>query len=241
MPELIKIVLPDAGPLITLAHANALDLLLVFNPDQVQLVVTDMVDFESTRQRSTHMDAQRIADFLSKHAGRIVIEKTPIGQMAIASANLYDRYNESQQVRDSYASNGMDPPTPPAPDIGELSIISYVMSLIGQPPGPACLVIAEDGFFLRSTTGVLPGNTHIISTATLLSEIEKINPKISAKSIFEAARKYTGRDPNRLKLDLSASKIIGGSEWTSSLNSKSLTAKLVKEINNDKKRSKQPR
>lgn len=76
MSTTIKTVLPDTGPLITLAHADALDALLVFDPDRVQLVLTDMVEFEATRRRSTHEDAQRIADFIIKHAGRIAIEPT---------------------------------------------------------------------------------------------------------------------------------------------------------------------
>ena len=48
MAEKIRIVLPDTGPLITLAHANALEVLLAFDAQQVQLVVTDMVEFEAT-------------------------------------------------------------------------------------------------------------------------------------------------------------------------------------------------
>ena len=167
MAEKIRIVLPDTGPLITLAHANALEVLLAFDAQQVQLVVTDMVEFEATRHRSTREDAQRISDFLEKHAGRIVIEKTVFGQMAISAARIYERYTESQQLRDFYATSNMPAPSPLAPNSGELSINSYVSELIGQPPGPPCLVIAEDDFFLRSTPGALPGNAHIISTCLL--------------------------------------------------------------------------
>ena len=35
MAEKIKIVLPDTGPLITLAHANAIEVLLAFDAEQV--------------------------------------------------------------------------------------------------------------------------------------------------------------------------------------------------------------
>ena len=49
MSNRIKIVLPDTGPLITLAQADALDALLIFGADHFQLVVTDMVDFEASR------------------------------------------------------------------------------------------------------------------------------------------------------------------------------------------------
>ena len=188
MAEKIKIVLPDTGPLITLAHANALEVLLAFDAEQVRLVITDMVEFEATRHRRTHEDAQRIANFVEKHAGRIVIEKTAFGQMAISAARLYERYAESQQLREFYSASNMLAPAPLAPNSGELSINGYVTELIGQPPGPPCLIIAEDDFFLRSTPGALPGNAHIISTATLLAKLEELNPKLKARDILDAAK-----------------------------------------------------
>jgi len=228
MSEKVKLVLPDTGPLITLAQAEALDALLVFDADHFQLVVTDMVVFEATRQRSTHADAQRIADFIERHVGRIVIEETSFGRMAISAAKTYERYNQSQQVRDFYAANQMPVPSPAAPNSGEMSINSYVTELIGQPPGPPCLVIAEDDFFLRSTAGALPGNAHIISTARLLAKIEELNPRFSARKVLDAAANFNGRNPNRAVVDTPAAKIKGGTNWSESLNVNNLTNKLTK-------------
>ena len=228
MAEKIRIVLPDTGPLITLAHANALELLLAFDAEQVQLVITDMVEFEATRHRSTHEDAQRIADFVEKHAGRIVIEKTAFGQMALSAARLYERYAESQQLREFYSASNMLAPAPLAPNSGELSINGYVSELIGQPPGPPCLIIAEDDFFLRSTPGALPGNAHIISTATFLAKLEELNPKLKARDILDAAKHYKGRNPNRAEVDSPAAKVKGGSTWGATMNAANLTTKLTK-------------
>ena len=45
----IEIVIADAGPLISLARADALETLLVFK-DNVSLVITDFVEFEVTRK-----------------------------------------------------------------------------------------------------------------------------------------------------------------------------------------------
>lgn len=224
----VRIVLPDTGPLITLAHAGALEVLLAFDAEQVQLVITDMVEFEATRHRSTHEDAQRIADFVEKHAGRITIEKTAFGQMAISAARLYERYTESQQLRDYYASSNMPPPSPLAPNSGEFSINSYVSELIGQPPGPPCLVIAEDDFFLRSTPGALPGNAHIISTATLLAKLESLDPRLKARDILDAAQRYKGRDPNRAEVDKPAAKIKGGSSWEDAVQAVKVTVPFAK-------------
>lgn len=49
MSEKVKLVLPDTGPLITLAQAEALDALLVFDADHFQLVVTDMLTWWCSR------------------------------------------------------------------------------------------------------------------------------------------------------------------------------------------------
>lgn len=228
MTEKISIVLPDTGPLITLAHADALEALLAFDPDRVQLVVTDMVEFEATRHRSTHQDAQRIAAFLETNAGRIVIQPTSFGQMAISAAKTQERYAQSQQVRDFYAANRIPAPAPVAIDSGELSINSYVAELIAQPPGPPCLIIAEDDFFLRSAPGALPGNAHIISTATLLRKIQELNPRLKAAEILEAAKTYRGRDPNRAEIDSPATKIKGGTSWVETLDASNLARKLTK-------------
>jgi len=195
--EKVKIVLPDTGPLITLAQADALETLLVFDPEHVQLVVTDMVEFEATRQRSTRVDAQRIADFIERHVGRVVIEETSFGRMAISAAKTYERYTQSQQVRDFYAANQMPVPSPVSRNGGEMSINSYVTELMGQPPGPPCLIIAEDDFFLRSTPGALPGNAHIISTARLLAKIEELDPRFSARRVLDFAADSAGRNPKQ--------------------------------------------
>jgi hypothetical protein len=227
MSKQIKLVLPDTGPLITLAHADALDALLVFDPDHVQLVITDMVQFEATRQRTTHADAQRIVDFIQKYAGRVAIEQTSFGQMAISAAQTYEHYRDSEQVRNFYAERKMTAPAPLAHDSGELSINSYVTKLIGQPPGQPCLVIAEDDFFLRSTPGALPGNAHIISTARLLAKIEELDPRFSARKVLDAAAAFNGRNPNRAVVDEPAAKIKGGTAWGESLNASNLTKKLI--------------
>lgn len=47
-PIQIKVVIPDAGPLISLSIVDALDVLLVFR-ETVRIVITDFVEFEVTR------------------------------------------------------------------------------------------------------------------------------------------------------------------------------------------------
>lgn len=71
----IKVVIPDAGPLISLALVDALDVLLVFK-ENVRVVITDFVEFEVTRYRDKRADAQRICDFIARNAGVIEIQET---------------------------------------------------------------------------------------------------------------------------------------------------------------------
>ena len=75
---MIKIVISDSGPLISLANANALDLLLNFEPG-VEVVVTDIVYIETTSGRDVHKDAEKIYQFLSQNSGHITIQSTGYG------------------------------------------------------------------------------------------------------------------------------------------------------------------
>lgn len=211
----ITIVIPDTGPLITLAKADALDLLLSFG-DDVRLVLTDVVEFESTRFRTDHKDAQQICDFITANSARIDIESTSYGEQAIAAAKARQRYDENPAVQAFLLANQMPPPAKMAVDSGEMSIISFISGLIAAPPGPPCLVIAEDDFFLRSNSGALPGNAHIISTMAFLKALEALNPKFNAKAVLAAAAS-ADRKANDADVDKVAEKVKGGTVWKDAL------------------------
>lgn len=230
----ITIVIPDTGPLITLAKANALSLLLAFG-DDVSLVLTDVVAFEATRFRSDHEDAQQICDFIDANAQRISIRDTSYGELAISAAKARQRYDESPGVQALYAANQLPPPAKIASDSGELSIISFITSLIGDPPGPPCLIIAEDDFFLRSNSGALPGNAHIISTVAFLMALQVLDPKCNADAVLAAAT-TADRQPNSANVDKPAEKIKGSSSWKDTLEGDKLKVALStrrKNIKND--------
>ena len=82
-PQLIRVVLPDTGPLISLAFGESLDLLLSV-ASEVRLVLTDVVEFEATHRADDLPDAQAIRAFLRDHAGRIEVMPTTIGSIALA-------------------------------------------------------------------------------------------------------------------------------------------------------------
>lgn len=216
----IRIVIPDAGPLITLAKLNALELLLVFD-DSVRIVITDYVEFEVTRNRHLYPDAAVIANFIQRNAGVIEIEATDLGRLYKSNAMLRDRLESDPCLA---ASLGVDIVVPNDP--GEMTIVQYVRSLVDKPPGEPVLIIAEDDYFLRDPSAV-PGNAHLVSTRTFLSEIEKI-AKVPGKkalwSVLERMREGAGK---ALEIDIPAKKI--NTAWLMTLSDKKIN-KIIPKI-----------
>ena len=63
MAKRIRIVIPDAGVLISLAAGGLLDLMMTFRPG-VQVVITDVVEYEVTRRTDT-ANAMTIRSFVA--------------------------------------------------------------------------------------------------------------------------------------------------------------------------------
>ena len=201
MRELIRIVLPDTGPLISLALGNALDLLLLASND-VRLVLTDVVEFEATHRSDRYADAVIIQRFLQDHAQRLEILPTTIGTLALA--DLKRRALAGEQVGLSR-------------DIGELSITNFVISLRTVNPGDPMLVIIEDDWFAANAYSV-PGNIHLLSTSAWLDGLEALGQIPSAAAVrakIQAARPNFRAD---FLLGQEADKIQEGTEWRSRSN-----------------------
>lgn len=194
----IRIVLPDAGPLISLALGNALDLLLLASED-VRLVVTDVVEFEATHRSDRYADAVVIRRFLQEHAHRLEVLPTTIGTLALEDLRRRAVAGESASL---------------AKDLGELSITNFVISLRTVNPGDAMLVIIEDDWFSANSFSV-PGNVHLLSTSAWLDGLEALGRIPSAAAVrtrIQAARPNFRAD---FLLDLQAEKIQEGTEWRS--------------------------
>lgn len=195
----IRVVLPDTGPLISLALGDALDLLLSVASD-VRLVLTDVVEFEATHRADDLPDAQAIRAFLRDHAGRIEVMPTTIGSMALA--DLHRK-----------AAAGLPAALPK--DLGELSITNFVMSLRTSNPGDPMLVIIEDDWFAENAYAV-PGNIHLLSTSAWLDGLEALGRIRSASDVrtrIQARRPHFRTD---FLVDRPAEKIADGTEWRSS-------------------------
>ena len=154
---MIKIVISDSGPLISLANANALDLLLNFEPD-VEIIVTDIVYYETTSGRKDHKDAEKIAQFLSRYSGHITIQSTGYGQL------LLDKIKSDPNYR-------------LPPDAGEMSIMSLDINA-----GDPTIVLFEDKWFLDSRR--LKPSSNIISTCAFV-KVALVRNLISQKRYSE--------------------------------------------------------
>ena len=224
----IEIVIADAGPLISLARADALETLLVFK-DNVRLVITDFVEFEVTRHRDKHADARQICEFISRYAGIVEIQETSIGKTMKQMVQMRELFEENEAFRQMMLGNNSVPPAIPK-DIGELSIVSYANEMITNPPGVPVLILAEDDFFLHSGSA-LPGNVHILSTRAFLETLYKLGHIPAAQALWETIQ---GQRPgvNTTHVDRQAGKI--NTEWQSDTDSEK-TRRFEKTQNSRKK------
>ena len=169
--DTITLLLPDAGPLITLAYANALDLL--FKPGwSVQIV--DMVLLEVTRNETP--TSQAIATWVKKNKLHIVSTKTC----------QYFRRTETTNAAPMRKSN-----------LGELAIQEAMNDFALQSTLPIGIFLFEDHKIAR-TSFLLPTNCRKVSTCAFLLYLEQ---KGWLKSAAEVERKAIlhGRNFSQLR------------------------------------------
>lgn len=179
----IELVIPDAGPLISLAHANALDLLMIFK-DEVKVIVTDYVQFEVTRAAAIHKDAQRLQQFFINNSEKIEVAKTDIGDLYIDRYQRYQKYKNDASYRDALDRLGEAPPKVPG-DLGESSILAFVGSMQAGGPAKPTMILAEDSVLLNRGIG-FPNNAAIMSTLSFLKLLEREHMLTSAAEIWSA-------------------------------------------------------
>jgi hypothetical protein len=93
--KVCELIIPDAGPLITLAYASRLDLLLAI---QAKVVVIDMVKIDLTRHLTP--TSQLIIDFIADNAIEVV--ETKIGKEATRQgADFKKRHAGERAIQDS--------------------------------------------------------------------------------------------------------------------------------------------
>lgn len=144
----VRLIIPDAGVLISLAHGDFLWLLGKV-AQNVQLCITDVVKHEVT---SNHVlpDAQKISKFLDDNQDILSIEKTGFGDLI-----------EAHQK---------NPSIPIPKDMGELSIYGLINNIRSETPGVPTMVLFEDNWFVKNQTR--PSLVHLLSLSTFLKYAE---------------------------------------------------------------------
>jgi hypothetical protein len=165
------LLLPDAGPLITLAYADSLDLL--FKPDWAVQIV-DMVLLEVTRNKTPTSDA--IAKWIKKNQLHIVPTKT------------------QQHYRRIRASN---PAILNKSNLGELAIQEAMNDFALLDPAPNGIFLFEDHKIARSSF-LLPDNCRKVSTRSFLIFIEQ-NGWLESAADIERKAILNGRNFSQLR------------------------------------------
>ena len=171
----MPILVPDAGPLITLAYAGRLDLLQ--QPGwPVHLV--DMVLHELTRHSTP--TSELIVTFVKEQA------------LTVATTEVWRRYQ--QRLTDTAAGRGVPPRKA---GLGELAIQEYMTRLGLEEPAVSAVFLFEDHKIARASF-YLPDNVHRISTRAYLSFLEERGWIISAEEIERRAIQ-NGRHFSRIR------------------------------------------
>lgn len=179
----VRLVIPDSGVLISLAHGHLLDALFSFS-DDVRLTVTDVVQYEAT-MRTDLIDASRIKEFLKRNADRIKVDVTGFHK-------LIEQATE-------------DPAIELPKNIGEISIYGYINDIRQDEPGIPVLVLFEDEWFLKNQY-TRPRNTHLLSLAAFLKFFEKAIPGFSFDDAMDRIRNTRPR-VNAIEKDIQASSV----------------------------------
>lgn len=203
MKKRIRIFIPDAGPLISLAMGDALDLLLLMSED-VRVILTDVVNYEATHRSDDLDDAKILKDFLHVNADRIEIESTFFGTLALEDLKKKKDRGE--------------PATLPR-DAGEISINSLILSLRTFNPGDPTLVLMEDSWF-EAMIYALPGNVHLLSTSAWLDGLQDLGVIESAAAVRMQIQAKKPSIKLLASIDRQAEKIPEGTEWRSSVRAK---------------------
>ncbi len=175
-PITAKLLIVDAGPLITLAAAASLDYLLYANG---AVIIPDAVFFEATRDAS-RLGAGIIVEWANANLDRVHI--APTNAFAV-----FTRDYESGEIERRL-------------DLGEQAAIEYARHHVHLEPNERALLLSED----RKVTGLRLAREEasraiIITMRDFLLTLERIGRINSADAVYDAVVE-AGRTPSRRQL-----------------------------------------
>ncbi|MBK7005734.1 MAG: hypothetical protein IPH37_11815 [Burkholderiales bacterium] len=158
------VVIPDSGPLYSLAAGDLLGIL-----ERFPLRITDVVKQETIDKgclAGCSPEAQRLLQFYNRHARHIRVVPTQVGAQLESSRQGNPNFNQPR-------------------DLGELSIQSHLIQIhaLNEPILP--MVLFEDSWFFENRAG-LPKSCILISTEMFLRNAEKLQIIHSAQKARQA-------------------------------------------------------
>lgn len=154
------VLLPDAGPLITLAYADALDLL--FKPGW-SLTLVDMVLHEVTRNQTP--TSEKLARWAETH------------QLPILPTRIHERYQQDLSAGTAAVRKS---------NLGELAIQETMHQFALETPARTGVFLFEDHKIARASF-VVPDNCRKVSTRAFLLFLEERGWLASATEIERRA------------------------------------------------------
>lgn len=170
-----RLLIPDAGPLFSLAAGNLLHLLARF-----RVGITDIVHDETVkrgRSANASNEARNLLAYYKAHSANITTVPTQVG--AIVAAR-----------------KATDPRFQPPANLGELSIQSFLIELQMTTPGASPVILFEDSWFLRNAQS-LQKPYLLLSTQAFLEyaqEKQWIASAGQARNAIMQARPYAYKD-----------------------------------------------
>lgn len=183
----VVLVIPDAGPLISLGKAKHLEILLKL---ELPIYIVDQVYFEVTREPSFE-DAQIVKQFVKSYPKQVKIVETQVGRLARMEREI----NPSARQR----------------QLGDAAITDFLTNELDQLVDTSPVLLLFEDSDLNRINRILRANVHLLSTKALLIGMEKMGLIASEAAIWEAII-ASGRIPSNKVVDQSAPG-VHGSNW----------------------------
>lgn len=189
MTRRVALLIPDAGPLISLGRIDRLSLLLLLD---LPIYLVDQVVYEVTRDLK-FVDAQRIRVFIDQNASTVRVFRTVVGDAAAQRRAGGETGRQKGQ--------------------GEAAVAEFLArsdEVLASPDDPV-LLLYEDSDILKQRF-VVPDNVHLLSTRALLRGLERRGLIPSADEVWDAIHS-TGRAAAPIETDVPAQTPNGSSRW----------------------------
>jgi hypothetical protein len=188
---MIRLVIPDSGPLISLAKIDRLDLLERF---KCQIIITDVVAMEVTDGPDDAKDVGLLRGWLANRGNQISIEETTYGHLVKSNRELFEAVPDElkpEMKRKLRRKNS-----------GELSIREFSDTIRNRlERDDSVLVLFEDKNVKSMSFG---SHVHLMSLWSLAKSLEAMGVIPSADRLFddiEDAGRVPPRDPFEMRSD----------------------------------------